>query len=283
MKKLFILFSLSLGISIGAFAQASTLTDCLGPVHTSTHGAGSTPGLSPSDSVLPCAVIGSLVNDTIVFVNYTSVPLGGSQVPLTSLTIDSLYLPAGLCWSTSSATNTFLAGDSGYLYVTGSPTDSAGQYKLRIIVTADVSGIMDPDINAESATGLAYRVRVIAAGCGCPTIDNSHADSAEVYIKYDTCASPNVGIHEIANNLTNVSVTPNPFTSTASVSFTSDITGSFTMKMMNLLGEVVATKDLNIVHGTNQTTIERNGLNSGIYILSISNGSSAISRKVIID
>jgi hypothetical protein len=155
MKNILIL-ALFACISTSVFAQANTIQNCFSSnISLSTHGASATPGLTPTDGNLPCMVIGQQVRDTLIFVNYTTVPIGNTTVPLTSLTIDSIYLPWGLCWSTNSSTNTFSAGDSGLIFITGTPTDSAGQYKLRIIITVDVSGITET-VNAESATGIAY-------------------------------------------------------------------------------------------------------------------------------
>lgn len=285
MKKLFILFTLCLGISASIFAQASAMSNCNGPTNTITPHPAGTAGLSPSDSVLPCATRGVAVSDTIYFTNYTTLMYHGVPITMTSLTIDSLFLPNGLCWSTNSATNTFTTGQAGIIYVSGTTNDSAGQYKLRIIVTAVTSFATLSEIDAEQYAGLAYRVRVREAGCGCPEIDASHADSALRYVPYTaaSCSQNSVGIKDISSDVSNVSVVPNPFSSTAKVTFNSDVEGIYTVKMVNLLGSVVSSKEVSVSTGTNEFAIERNGLSSGIYILSMSNGSSSISRKVIIE
>jgi hypothetical protein len=53
--------------------------------------------------------------------------------------------------------------------------------------------------------------------------------------------------------------------------------------MTNLIGAVVSTKEVNVVAGKNEIAIDRNSLSTGIYLLSISNGQSALTKKVIIE
>ena len=287
MKKLFILVALCSAISTGVFAQAHLMSSCQTNLTLNiTPGTGTTPGLKPSDSTLPCAQVGVPVSDTIFFTNYTSFNVAGvGMATLGSLTIDSIYLPNGLCWQTSKTNNTYGPGENGWIYVSGVTHDSAGQYKLRIIVDATITSpttLTLHKLNAEQYAGLAYRVRVIGySGCGpCPTIDNSSADSAMVYIPYQ-CQS--TGVNEITSEVSALSVVPNPFSSTAKLTFNSEVEGAFTVKMVNLLGAVVSAKEVSVTRGSNEFAVERNGLSSGIYILSMTNGSSSISRKVIIE
>jgi hypothetical protein len=285
MKKLFILFAICMVASTGIFAQASALTSCHTPGVTSiTPGTGTTPGLKPSDSTLPCSVVGMPVSDTIYFTNYTSFTVSGLQATIGTLTIDSIYMPTGLCWQTNKANNTFGPGENGVIYVSGVTHDSAGQYKLRIIVDATVTSpapLSLHNLNAESYAGLAYRVRVIGQGCPCPPINNnSGADSAAIFLPY---ACQNTGVNDLSSEVSGMSVVPNPFTSTAKVSFNSEIEGAFTVKMVNLLGAVVSSKEVSVSRGSNEFSVERNGLSAGIYIMSMTNGSSSVSRKVIIE
>ena len=294
MKKLFILLTLCIGLAVGSNAQTIDsagfyhMVSVNGPTNSLVVTAAAKPGLTPSDTFLPCAVRGRAVLDTIIFTNYDSVNggTGVGMVPLQSLTIDSIYLPSGLTWTTNSATNSFAGGAGGAIVVTGTTYDTAGQYKLRITVTAHVlvGGVLPVTkgpLDAEANTGLAYRVRVINSGCSCPGIDNSAADSVRVFIPY-ACDST-VGIHEISNDISNVSVQPNPFSASAQLVFNSSVEGNYTVRMTSLIGAVVSSEEKNIVRGSNDITIERNGLSSGIYLLSISNGSSSITRKVIVE
>ena len=271
MKRLFTTLALFAGLSIGAFAQ-----QCYTGANGITPHPAGTPGLSPNSDSLPCSVTGTQVNDTIYFTNFTS--FSGTGVD--SLTIDSIgNLPTGTCWTTSSATNTFAGGASGVIYVHGLNTAAPGQYSLSIFITGYLVGniTVGPNANANQLAGLYYYVRVTASGCPCPPLDTVNGKT-HPFIPA-TCT----GINEVNSDLTNVSVVPNPFTNSAVVTFHSDIEGSFKLKMMNSLGQIVSTKEINVVHGSNQTNIERNGLSAGIYFLSISNASGAMTRKVVIE
>jgi len=273
MKKLFTTLTLVAGLSIGAFAQ-----QCYTGANGITPHPAGTPGLSPNSDSLPCAVTGTQVSDTIYFTNFQSF----NGVTVDSLAIDSIgNLPTGTCWTTSSPTNTFAGGASGVIYVHGLNLALPGQYSLKIFITGYLAGgiTVGPDANANTLAGLYYWVRVICADSACPALDTINGKTHD-FIPYAACPS---GITQISNNLTNVSVVPNPFTSSANVTFNSDVEGTFSVKMMNLLGEVVTTKEVTVTRGTNQTELNRNGLSSGIYILSISNGNGSISKKVIID
>ena len=273
MKKIFTTLALIAGISIGAFAQHCVGLDSV----LITPGTGTVAGLHPSSDSLPCAVRGMMVSDTIYFTNFTSF----SGFTVQSLTIDSIgNLPAGTCWASNKKNNTYAGGENGTIYVHGMNVAAPGQYKLGIFIHATAGAItLPPYTNAETIANLRYYVRVTCHDSICPQLDTVNGKT-HMYIAYATC--PN-GINEVANDLSNVSVVPNPFTKTANVTFNSEVEGAFTVKLVNLLGAVVTTKEINVMHGSNEVTIERNSLSSGIYILTIANGSGAISRKVVIE
>ncbi|MBS1626142.1 MAG: T9SS type A sorting domain-containing protein [Bacteroidetes bacterium] len=281
MKKLFTTLALSIGICAAAFAQNNPLyfdTNVFqsvdGGITNITPIPGSVPGLSPSDSALPCGVKGATISDTIYFKNFTSF----SGVNVTSLKIDSLYIPAGLTWHTSSANNTFQGGQDGVILVNGTTNVAQGVYKLRIVVDVNTSVGSFNSVDAEALAHLRYHVRVISdPACPCPAIDP--ADSASVYTAY-TCT---VGLNEVAKNITDLSVKPNPFSGSAKIEFNSAVAGTYTLRMTNLLGAVVSSKEVEIYAGQNELMLDRNGLSSGIYLLSISSDKGIVTRKVTID
>lgn len=287
MKNLVTLCILCIGISSQAYAQASAMSSCSG-----IYPGGITPhpdtisGISPSDSFLLCITRGVPVSDTLYFSNYRSLTYHNIQVAIHTLTIDSIYLPNGLCWSTNKANNTFAGGENGIIYISGTTIDSAGQYKMSFIMTANTDSGAISHLNAERDLGLVYRVRIRNLGCSYLQIDNSSMDSVMIYIPYPTSYCLDTlwwGINPVVNILSNISVTPNPFSISTTVSFTSDVEDLFILKMENLLGEVVSQKKVAVTRGNNEFCIQRNGLNSGIYILIFSNDTSSVSRKVIME
>ena len=276
MKKLFTTLAFFAGLSISAFAQ-----NCYTAPTTITPGTGMTPGLHPSSDSLPCAVVGTTIADTIYFTNFTSF----SGFTVSSLTIDSIgNLPKGTCWVSNKANNTFAGGENGVIFVSGHiPNNTpAGQYKLGIYIHATAGAItLPPYTNAETVANLRYYTRVTCSGSACPSVDTENGKT-QSYIAY-TPSVCNVGINEVNSDLSNVSVVPNPFASNAKVLFNSEVEGTFTVKMFSLLGATVSSKEVSVSHGSNEFTIERNNLSAGIYIMSISNGTSSSTKKVIID
>ncbi len=284
MRKLFTTLTLSIGLCAAAFAQNNPLyfdTNIFQSVDGGqtniTPIVGTVPGLSPSDSALPCGVRGTAISDTIYFKNFTQF----SVATVNSLKIDSLYLPAGLTWHTSSPNNTFTTGQDGVILVNGTTYVPQGVYKLRIIVDVNTTIGNFSAVDAEALAHLRYHVRVISnSACPCPAIDP--ADSASVYTAY-TCTIPTIGVNEVAQNISELSVKPNPFSGAAKIEFNSAVAGTYTLKMINLLGAVVASKEVEIYTGANELMLDRNGLASGVYLLSISNDKGVISRKVTIE
>ncbi|MBS1684306.1 MAG: T9SS type A sorting domain-containing protein [Bacteroidetes bacterium] len=279
MKKIFTTLALVAGMYVGAMAQTSLYFDSNvfrsenpGTTAITPH-IGTVSGLSPSDSLLPCGVRGTAISDTIWFKNFTTF----SVATVNSLKIDSLYLPAGLTWRTSKANNTFTTGEDGVILVEGTTNVAPGVYKLRIIVDIDatVIGTIN-NANAEDLAHLRYHVRIIDnASSPCPDLDP--ADSTLVYKAYPT------GVNEVANNISDLSVRPNPFSGSARVEFNSAVSGTYTLRMTNLLGAVVSSKEVEIYAGQNELMLDRNGLSSGIYLLSISSDKGIVTRKVTID
>ncbi len=286
MKKLFTTLALSIGIC-AAFAQNDPLyfnTNVFqsvdGGVTSIAPIAGTVPGLSPSDTALPCAVRDTMVSDTIYFKNFTQF----SVATVNSLKIDSLYLPAGLTWHTSSPNNTFTTGQDGVILVSGTTNVAQGVYKLRIVVDVNTTIGNFSAVDAEALAHLRYHVRVRDYYCSCPAIDP--ADSGNVYTAYsclyDSVPS-NIGISELNPGIGSVRVIPNPFSGAAKVEFNSAVSGTYSLKLTNLLGAVVSSREVEIYAGQNELMLDRNGLSSGIYLLSISNDNGIVTRKVTIE
>ncbi len=278
MKKLFTTLALFIGIS-AAFAQndplyfnTSVFQSVDGGMTNITPIVGTVPGLSPSDSALPCGVAGQPISDTIYFKNFTQF----SVATVNSLKIDSLYLPAGLTWHTSSPNNTFTTGQDGVILVNGTTNVAQGVYKLRIVVDVNTTIGNFSSVDAEALAHLRYHVRVINdASYPCPAIDP--ADSSLVYKAYTTA------VNEVARNITDLSVKPNPFSGAAKLEFNSAVSGTYSLKLTNLLGAVVSGREVEIYAGQNELMLDRNGLSSGIYLLSISNDNGIVTRKVTIE
>jgi hypothetical protein len=283
MKKLFTSLALIAGCTFGAYAQ-----HCAAVSNNVTPVLSNTAGLKPVSDSLNCLVPNTYVSDTIYFTNYSS---AGTLGNIDYLKIDSLEnLPAGLCWTTNKTDNKFNGGESGVILVQGTTTAAPGQYKLRIVIDIKVGLISLTNQDAETLTqtalgsALRYYVRVKSASNCCFKVDTT-AGKTNYFIPEAsiTTGCTTLGVADVSNEISGLSVQPNPFASSATIRFSAENESSYSVKMMNLLGATVMTKEIKSVRGGNEITIDRNNLNAGIYLISVSNGKSSITKKVIIE
>ncbi len=132
----------------------------------------------PSDS-LPCAVIGSAYDQIVQFHTPSTVTQGTSTYNLNWVRIDTVSnLPCGLCWRSGSSTNQINGNATGCIRVTGTTYDAPGQYKLHVIVSANVQiGIFPFTVGNQDAEalGLRYYVRVADLSGNCAPVDTLSA------------------------------------------------------------------------------------------------------------
>jgi hypothetical protein len=278
MKKVIFTLSILTALSASVFGQACGTTSSCTP-----RAATGIAGLTPVSDSLPCFEKGWTGTQYIYFENYTSfqdATLG--SVTINSLKIDSIAnLPAGLCWKTNKANNTWNGGQTGCIEVSGTVLGSnpAGQYKLRIIATVATNIITLPGINVEERAGLRYYVRV-NCGSTCPAVDTV-AGETQSFVAFagQNCNS----VEEVSENITSLSVLPNPFSSSATVSFVADRQEKYTARLSNILGNVVYNTEVVSTIGENTMKLNRNGYAPGVYFFSITNGKSSMTKRVVIE
>ncbi len=80
------------------------------------------------------------------------------------------------------------------------------------------------------------------------------------------------------NDSNNVSISPNPFTSTTTVSFSEEQTNT-SLKVVNVLGEVIFQSTIN----GKQSTIDMSGVAKGIYFVRIEDSTkNVVNRKIVV-
>lgn len=257
-------------------------------------GIQSTPGFGDINTY-HCITRGQCDSLTIPFNVYTNFTAQGNAVTIYKLRFDAIdSLPCGLCWSTNQSTqsingvpngqNEFGPGESGCIKIKGLTNDAAGSYKLSMILdvrTQQNSTGYNVDSIPSDAGGIVIWVKVIDPGTNCPTsIDTAHPKHPST-----SCAAPVclTGIVEVSKNLTNLTVQPNPMTSGESkVTFNSEISGNQQIRITNVVGSEVYSASIPVKMGANETTIQRNNLPAGIYILSVGGSQGMVTRKFII-
>lgn len=274
-KVIFTLFSATM-LFAGANAQYcgnSGSTVCT-PSGTLTQ-----PGLSPVSDSLPSVVNGTAPNTVIQFKNFDTFAFGGQTVTVNNLTVDTLRnLPSGLCWATNKANNTWANQEDGCIKISGTACDNPGQYKLKIIVTADIGVPIQTDADA---AGLKYFVRLINSGDAEVAVDTNQTAAFAKPAGYSATA----GCNSIFNNelsVNTLNVVPNPFSSKAVVSFYSAKSGVMTERITNMLGSEVYSHKVDVKAGDNTSVIEKNNLPAGVYFYSIADGKNIATKRIII-
>ncbi len=276
-KVIFTLFSATV-MYFGAQAQycGNSGTSVCSPSGTMTK-----PGLSPASDSLPSVINGLDANTTIQFKNFDTITFSGQVVTIQSLKIDTISnLPAGSCWATNKSNNTFQNQEDGCIKVSGVVCSDPGQYKLYIVVTANI-GI--PITTNADAANLKYFVRVKNQGDADVVVDSTQT-SANPFIKpagYSATAVCSTAIKEISG-LNSLNVVPNPFTNNAVVSFYSTKGGVMTERITNMIGAEVYSNTIEVKVGENSSVISRNNLPAGVYFYALSDGRSNTVKRIVI-
>jgi hypothetical protein len=235
----------------------------------------------PYPDSIPCATQGVAYNEAISFKMYSVFNFLGQQT-IDSVTIDTIWnLPCGLCWTLNKASKTYAANEYGVLNVSGTTNDVVGQYNLRLQVTAYINhnstGQFIQNPNTVDAAGIKIWIRVKSAAGQCAATDTSINGTDQVAAT--TCPT---GINEIEANVASINIMPNPMNSNALLSFTAEKNAAYMLKITDVTGKLISAKQIQAVPGVNTATIERGNLSAGIYLLSLSDGVSSITRKIII-
>ncbi len=99
-------------------------------------------------------------------------------------------------------------------------------------------------------------------------------------VKTDSLGNTDVGINEIINHQTNITLSPNPFTSQTTLSFAEEQTNT-TVIITNLLGEEI--KTIPHVH-TQQLVIDKGEMKSGIYFVqTIDDAKRICNKKMVVE
>ncbi len=160
-----------------------------------------TPGFYPVPSQLPAFVNGQVSTTVLEFKNFNVVNFQGNLYTINSLRIDSVgNLPAGLCWASNKANNTFANQEQGCVRINGTPNGPVGEYKLKILVTVDVGVSLQVDA---AAAGVNYYVRLIDS---CQTAPDTDTLQVPDFVAYNIpgCLYVSLGADQTACNGTNI-------------------------------------------------------------------------------
>ena len=275
MKKIISTFFIAL-CAAGTFAQ-----NCAGGngsfVCTPTGGPAS--GGFQDLNTVPCAEKTVSYDYAMQFTMFSQFNFLGQQNvdSIEFVSIDNL--PCGICWAVNKTTKRYSANEDGCLKFSGTTNDAEGQYKLALALKAWINGQLSPvtvPASLVDQTGIRLYLRVKAAGSSnCPNLDTTaNATNQTASVNCPT------GINDVAGNVTALNVIPNPMNSTAEVKFSVAVAGQYTLSMTDVTGKLVMSRELEVEAGDNTVSIDRNNLSEGVYLLSLSDGRNAITKRV---
>jgi hypothetical protein len=274
-KVIFTLFSATMLFAANAQYCGNSGSSVCTPSGTLTQ-----PGLSPTSDSLPSVVNGTTPNTVIQFKNFNTFAFGGQTVTVNTLRIDTLSnLPVGLCWATNKTNNTWANQEDGCIKINGTVCSDPGQYKLKIVVTADIGVPIQTDADA---AGLKYFVRVINSGDSEVAVDTNQTAAFVKHPGYSaSIVGCSVGIEDVLS-VNALNVVPNPFNGKAVVTFNAPKSGVMVERMTNMLGSEVYSNKVDVKAGENTSIIERNNLPAGVYFYSITDGKNISTKRVVI-
>ena len=279
MKKLFTLSMLSFLFIMKSNAQCS-------PDFSNT-----VLGLSPLGDSIPCASAGNAYDQTIQIYAPDSVYITSlsTTVRVYSIRVDSISnLPCGIGYGFDRADRTYVTTPTvparGCMKISGTTSDPAGQYKLKIAVTISTSLISGtyPDASLIPGLGSAFEVffRVGASSSTCAPIDTSRT----AVNKTSSCRTNDfTGIAKVTNAFTSFEIAPNPVTEHSVVTFSSDNNGSYETIITNTIGEIMSSEKVEVNAGDNQVNLNTKSLNNGIYFFTIKDGKNSMTKKFILN
>jgi hypothetical protein len=269
MKNLILRSALSLMVAACSFTDINA--QCPAPAHVGVNNEG-----------VQCFFQGQWGEHVWPFKNYEEFTVSSSlTVDVDSIRIDSINnLPCGISWTTSNAANghIFDKNELGCFTFAGTTNDVLGLYNLDLIITAwfghDPNGLQ---VNSRLGS-LSIFAEVVTPGTQCPaTIDTTQ--------NRKTAACPTVawtGINDLSNEVKQLSNSPNPFSTTTTISFTAGEAKNYSLKVYDVTGKMVHESTVNAKTGANNITFSRKGLDAGVYFYSLSNGKETITNKMVV-
>lgn len=223
------------------------------------------------DSNLPAGEVGTAYSTTILVIvaGDTTIdlsPLIGFPVPaveanIAGQRINSIdALPPGLTYGCNPSSCEIMADSAGCVGISGTPT-TAGTY--------------NPSMNTEIG---------IIVPPATPVIGGDTVWLPIPGLTYDLeITDPTVSIDGINENaIALLEMGPNPFHTSTQIHFTAPKPGMVSFNVRDLSGRTMYQNESRVVAGDNSIRFNRNGLATGIYFGTLSNGESEATFKMVI-
>lgn len=231
-------------LSIGAIAASAQCT----PIPPSATGQ-----FSPD--VMPDIIKNTAYSEFTSFVIPPSINVAGTHTVDSILFLSVTNLPSGIVATFNQSDNKYNGNEIGCVQFSGTTSAATGTYTLvfNIRPWIDHNPTSPGDVTADQA-GLVL----------------------DLVVK-----NPNA-VDNIAKNISNINIAPNPFSKFAEIEFTAEKNEKITISTINMLGALMSKTTVDAKEGANSIKLERNNLPSGVYFVVFNNGHSTVSKKVII-
>jgi hypothetical protein len=214
------------------------------------------PGLYP-DSVagLPDGMVGAAYNEVIQVRVLTDTTFNNLPVIISSITITGVSgLPPGISYQCVPSSCIFPGGGNGCILLTGTPS-VAGFYPIT--VTIEINGT--------------------TFGVPLPP-------QTQVVTGYSITINQATGVPALASDdlfglLPNY---PNPAAEYTNIQFITPLDGDFRIGVYDILGKAVLSEYVTATKGLNTKRLNTTRLTPGIYMLSVSNGTRTLTRKMVV-
>ena len=213
------------------------------------------PGTYPdSASGLPHAITGQAYSTVIQVKVLTDSTVGGLTGIVDSIVIDNVIgLPNGYSYSCTPTGCSFPGGSDGCITLSGPGLSNTGNYPLTVQST------------------IYYKI------FGTPqTLQN---DITGYYIVVDTTVGLSFPEKQIFSAGQSI---PNPAKDFTTIPLFLPHSGEVTLSVINLIGKSVYTHTFYLQKGKTNIPLDLHGIQPGIYMYSLSNGTSTVTRRMIV-
>lgn len=221
---------------------------------------------NPTGGITECAVVGEYFQFDLTVVINDTLTVGIFSFALDSIIISEVQgLPVGLTYGCVPTNCHYLKNTINCAFIYGTPTsaNAPGAYDMKILGSAYVNGSSLPlpleFPNASIAPGK-YTIHLLAnAGDACSV----------------------TGVNDLKNNV-NITVQPNPADGETLIAINSKVSGQFGFQVVDLLGQVVESRQVQLLEGTNQVSFDAGQLANGLYLVVINSENGFVTKKLAV-
>jgi hypothetical protein len=224
-----------------------------------TPGSYTTVGIYPDTTTnLPQGAVNQSYLGVITAVVPSDTTIYGIPATIDSIGVTEVQgLPSGFAWAGNTPSAFFPGGTSGCIGIYGTPTTGQeGTYPLLIKI-----------LSAGKLAGMPTTLPDTLLGYKIVIVDSTHVGLVDSRLF-------SFGVKEIY---------PNPASTQATIVVTNNDAATVGIRINDMLGRMVSYTEQKINAGENNVNINVASLPEGVYFYTVSKGSSAITRKLIIE